>query len=482
MRLSVSASRHLLMAGGALSLGACAAVGPNYHVPDAAVINAPAARAPFIGVSSKSGAGTGPGIAVNSPLPDRWWHLFNDPVLDDLESQALATNTDLRVAAANLEHARAASAVAEGAREPDLGFSASAARARLSGESYLLTQPLPVATLGDAGVQIAYQVDLFGRIRRAIEAAHAGEEAVAAQRDAVRVTVAGEVARAYVGACAAGEELALAREALALQQRSLDVTQRLARGGRGTIEDATLASGRAEQVRASLPAYAARQRVALYRLAYLTGKLPADYPRAAEKCAVIPTVTGWLPVGDGAALLRRRPDIRAAERRLAAATARIGVATAELYPSVTLGLGGGSTGFLEDLGQAATNRWSVGSLITWNFPGAGAHARVRAADADADAELARFDGTVLEALRETETSLTLYGHDLDRLQALTAARHQAETAADQARRLRLGGRVPPLADLGQQQGAIAARAAEAAAGADAAGDQITLFLALGGGW
>jgi len=174
--------------------------------------------------------------------------------------------------------------------------------------------------------------------------------------------------------------------------------------------------------------------------------------------------------------------VRAAERRLAAATARIGVATAELYPSVTLGLGGGSTGFLEDLGQAAANRWSMGSLINWNFPGTGARARVRAANADADAELARFDGTVLEALRETETSLTLYTHDLDRLQALGAAQYQAEAAADQARRLRHGGRAPLLAELGQQQGAIAARAAETAARADAASDQITLFLALGGGW
>jgi NodT family efflux transporter outer membrane factor (OMF) lipoprotein len=331
-------------------------------------------------------------------------------------------------------------------------------------------------------VQIAYQVDLFGRIRRTIEAAHASEEAVAAQRDAVRVTVAAEVARAYVGACAAGEELALAREALTSQEHLLEVTQQLVRGGRGSIEDVTLASARADQVRAILPGYAARQRAALYRLATLAGKAPADYPRAAESCVVIPTVTGWLPVGDGAALLRRRPDVRSAERRLAAATARIGVATAELYPSVTLGLGGGSTGFLEDLGQAAANRWSLGSLINWDFPGTGARARVRAANADADAELARFDGTVLEAVRETETSLTLYTHDLDRLQALTAARHQAETAADQTRRLRLGGREPLLTDLGQRQGAIAARAAETAAKADTASDQITLFLALGGGW
>ena len=397
MRPLALGMRPLLLAGAAialtLALGACAAVGPDYHVPDAAVVKTPAAQAPFIGTAS--------GIATDAPLPGRWWHLYNDPVLDDLEQQALAANNDLRVAAANLEHARSVSIGAEAGREPDIGVSAAAERARVSGESYLLNQPLPVANLGDAGVQIAYQVDLFGRIRRGIEAAHASEEAVAAQRDAVRVTVAAEVARAYVGACAAGEELALAREALSSQERSLDVMRQLARNGRGSVQEVALAGARTEQLRAMAPRYAALRQAALYRLAYLTGKLPADYPRAAEGCVVIPTVAGVLPVGDGAALLSRRPDVRAAERRLAAATARIGVATAELYPSVTLGLGGGSTGFLEDLGQAAANRWSMGSLINWSFPGKGARARVRAASADTDAELARFDGTVLEALRET---------------------------------------------------------------------------------
>ncbi|MBU6268980.1 MAG: efflux transporter outer membrane subunit [Sphingomonadales bacterium] len=467
-------SRHLPALAAALALAACTTVGPNYRVPDQAVVRAPAAQAPF--------AEAAPGVATAAPLPDRWWHLYNDPVLDDLEQQALAANTDLRIAAANLERARAVTSAAEARHEPDIGVSVAAERARLSGESFLQAEPLPVATLGDAGVRVAYQVDLFGGIRRTVEAAHASEAAVAATRDAVRVTVAADVARAYLGACAAGEDLALAREALALQDHALQATLRLAQGGRGTVDAVTLATARRDQVLATLPGHAARQQAALYRLVYLTGHVPADYPRAAAGCDHIPVLAGPVPVGDGAALLRRRPDIRAAERRLAAATARIGVATAELYPSVTLGAGAGSSGFLKDLGQAAANFWSLGSLIAWNFPGQGARARVRAADADADAELARFDGTVLEALRETETALNGYARDLDRARAIAAARAQAETAADQARRLRLAGRSPLLADLGVQQGAIAARAAEAAARADVASGQVTLFLALGGGW
>ena len=468
------AARQLMAAATALTLAACTTVGPDYHVPEKAVARAPAAQAAF--------AGSAPGVASDGALPERWWHLYNDPVLDDLERQALAANTDLRVAAANLDRARAVSSGAEARGEPDIGVSAAAERARLSGESFLLPDSLPVATLGDAGVRIAYQVDLFGGIRRTVEAAHASEAAVAAERDAVQVTVAAEVARAYLGACAAGEDLDLARAALALQEHTLQATQRLAQAGRGTVEDMTLATARRDQLQAALPVHAARRQAALFRLVYLTGRLPADFPRAAESCVHIPELAGPVPVGDGAALLRRRPDIRAAERRLAAATARIGVATAELYPSVTLGLGGGSSGFLKDLGQAAANYWSLGSLISWTFPGKGARARVHAANADADAELARFDGTVLEALRETETSLNLYAHDLDRARALAAARSQAETAADQAARLRVAGRSPLLADLGVRQGVIAAKAAEAAGRADVAADQITLFLALGGGW
>jgi NodT family efflux transporter outer membrane factor (OMF) lipoprotein len=457
----------------ALALAGCTTVGPNYRLPDKAAARAPVAQAPF----REGGA-----LAEATPLPPRWWHLYDDPVLDGLEEQALAANTDLRGAAANLARARAVTSIVEGAKEPDFSAQFGVQHARLSGESYLLPDSLPVANLGSGGIEMSYQIDLFGRIRRSVEAARAQEEAVAATRDAVQVTVAADVARAYIGVCSAQEALDITTAALALQQRTLDINQRLTRAGRGAVGDVTQAEARVDLARSALPIHRAHARAALYRLAFLLGRAPADYPRAAEACRHVPVLAGALPVGDGAALLRRRPDLRAAERQLAAATARIGVATADLYPQIGIGLSSGSTGFLADLGQAATNSWSIGSLIHWTFPGAGARGRVKAAGAEADGALAHFDGAVLGALRETETALAAMAQDRDRVVALDAARRGADTAADEARRLRAGGKSPALADIGAQQGAIVARAAEQAARAELASDQITLFLALGGGW
>jgi multidrug efflux system outer membrane protein len=195
-----------------------------------------------------------------------------------------------------------------------------------------------------------------------------------------------------------------------------------------------------------------------------------------------PTLKQPIPVGDGAALLKRRPDVRQAERTLAGATARIGVATAALYPNVTLGLGAGSTGLLADIGQAPANRWGLSSLITWTIPGEGERARIRQTEAGADAALARFDGVVLTALRETETSLDAYAHDLDRNAALKAAREQAVLAESQAQRLYRAGRSPYLAGLDAQRTLAGAEAALASSDSQVAADQVNLFLALGGGW
>ena len=470
-------AHRLALAGAglaALALGGCAAVGPNYHLPEKAAARAPAAQGAFREADAA--------LAQARPLPARWWRLYDDPVLDTLEEQALASNTDLRVATANLGHARAVTQATEGQKEPDLNISSGVQKARLSGESYLLSESIPVSELQDTGAELSYQVDLFGRIRRSIEAAKASEQAQEATQDAVRVTVAAEVARAYVGVCGANEALGLAEQALAVQQRQLDVALRLEKAGRTSSIEVTRARELLAHAEAMLPPYRAEAKAHLYRLAFLLGRAPADYPREAEACHALPQLKGPLPVGDGAALIARRPDIRGAERQLAAATANIGVATAMLYPDITIGLSGGTTGFVDDFGTAATNRWSMFSLIHWSFPNATSRARVRAAGSQADAALARFDGVVLTALRETETALSTYAHDRDRAVALAAAREEAERANDEARRMRAAGRSPLQATLGGQQGEVLAKLGEQAQRRAMANDQIGLFLALGGGW
>ncbi|CAN5145178.1 efflux transporter outer membrane subunit [soil metagenome] len=470
----MSALRNLTFAASLLALAACTTVGPTYKVPEAAKLNAPTAQGAFIESAT-------PAVS-QAAVPEGWWKLYDDPVLNGLVQEALVANTDLRIAAANLARAHAVSAEADDAGGFSVGASAAAMHSRESGEQFLQAEPLPVENLADVGVKVSYQVDLVGRIKRAAEAAHADAEASQAALDLTRVSVAADVARAYVEACASGHELAVAQRTVDLQGKSLQVTGKLVTAGRGTSLDVTRAKAQLDLSRAALPTFESRRRTALYRLATLTGKTPAEFPRAVEACVAPPKLSQPLPVGDGAALLKRRPDVRAAERGLAGATARIGVATAALYPNVSFGLGTGSTGLLAEIGTAPANRWGLSSLISWTLPGGGEHARIRATEAGADAALARFDGAVLNALRETETSLAVYAHELDRNAALKSARDEAATAEGQAQTLYRAGKSPYLTGLDAQRTLATAEAALAASDGALAADQVNLFLALGGGW
>ena len=457
------------------ALAACTTVGPNYKLPAAAVANAPAAQGAFLGANN-------PAVS-QAPVPNDWWRLYDDPVLNHLIETALAANTDLRVAAANL--ARAQAVVTETRSQGDVqgGVSAAVERTQLSGESYLLPVQPPVSNLGDVGAGISYDLDLFGRLRRATEAATADAEATEAGLDLARVNVAAAVAGAYLDACSANEELAVAQHTIALQEKHLAVTQRLVAAGRGAGFDLPRARAQLAQVRSAAPVHEAHHRAALFQLAVLTGKPPADFPKEAATCAELPRLRQPIPVGDGgAALLARRPDVRQAERQLASATARIGVAVSALYPNVSIGLSGGSTGLLGDIGGALTNHWGVGSLVSWSFPTSGTRARIRAAGAAADGSLAHFDGVVLNALRETETSLSTYALDLDRNADLREARDQALTAQSQTERLYRAGNRPFLDALDSERTLAQAEAALAASNGQLASDQVKLFLSLGGGW
>lgn len=468
-------ARSTLLALGlsASVLAACNA-GPDYKLPKEAEINAPAAQGNFMA----SPAGT----SVQAPVPGHWWKLYDDPVLNGLEEDALKANIDLRIAAANVSRAAAVEDEVAGAQNPALEVSSGTSREVLSGESYLLDTRLPLQNLGDDGGMLSYQIDIAGRLRRAAEAAHDDAEATAAAADLAHVTVAASVAGAYIEACAAGHESDIAHQTVDLQQRTLEITQAMVTAGRSPSTELTRATGLLKQAQASLPVYEARRHAALYRLAILTGHPPSEYPKAVETCEAPPRLSQPIPVGDGAALLKRRPDVRQAERNLAAATARIGVATAALYPTVTIGLQGGFTGALSDIGEAATQHYGAFSLISWTLPTGGERARIREADAATVASLARFDGVVLNALRETETTLSTYASDLDRNTDLRAARDAAQQSADEVKAMLEAGRSPYAAGIDAQKTVVAADAALAASDDQLAADQVSLFLALGGGW
>lgn len=447
-------------------------VGPDYISPAPAVPG----QAPF---ASANGSGF-----VPAEPPAEWWRLFDAPVVDRLVAEALAANTDLRVAAANLREARAVLRETRTARLPTTGISASGGYGRQSGTALGIDGPGPEGESYDVGLDVGYQIDLFGRIARAIEAGRADVEAQQAAYDLTRVTVVAETIRAYADACSAGRQLAAAGESLRVQEETFDLTRRLEAGGRATGLDTSRAAALLEQTRADVPTFEAARSGALFRLAVLTGKPPAQFPADVAACEAPPSVVAPIPVGDGAALLARRADVRASERRLAAATARVGVATADLYPSISIGGSVGSTATsLGNLFSDSGFRFGLGPLLSWSFPNTGvARARIAQAEASAEAELARFDGTWLNALRETETALTRYVAEGTRVETLRRARAQSQEAARIARlRYREGAESFQIV-LDAERSLAASEALLAQAEAQLSDSTITLFLALGGGW
>ncbi|MBA3667163.1 MAG: efflux transporter outer membrane subunit [Sphingomonas sp.] len=453
----------------ALALAACAA-GPNYTPRSVAA----SAAGPFIGGSSSA-------IVADSQPDDHWWRLYDDPVLNALVQDALFANTDLRVAVAHLAKARALVREEQGAREPQLGLGGSAQYGRLAGPSASGANRTDIQVNGQAGV--AYEVDLFGRIGRGIEAARGDSEAAAADADAVRVTVVSDTVQAYVDAASSAERIAVAEKIVTLLNQSLALTERRHQVGLATGLDTARIAALRDQRRADIPLLRAQRQGALFRLATLTGRAPRDLPGNVAWLSSSLHLERPIPVGDGVSLLARRPDVRASERRLAAATARIGVATADLYPRITLGgsIGSSATG-LGNIFGANPVTWLIGPLINWTANRTAARARLAGARADTQATLATFDGTVLRALQEVETALSYYRQTVIRRDALRGARDQAEVAARITRIRQREGDINSLELLDAERTAADAQAALAAADANIVFAQIDLFRALGGGW
>jgi NodT family efflux transporter outer membrane factor (OMF) lipoprotein len=449
-------------------------VGPDYVVPPSALINSSATQRPFV-------ASGNPALS-DARAPQSWWHLYEDHRLDEWVTEALRSNTDLRKADANLERSRAALKEVRTLRQPSVALNAQVEYAQLSGQQYLLPITPPRSTFYDTDLTVGYDLDLFGGIRRGIEAARANDEAVEAARDLVRVNVAAETIRAYVDACGAGMQLEAAVRVLSVQQQSLALTERLFNGGRAIDLDVTRARQLVDQQTGVIPSLEAARRNALFRLAALTGTPPELFARDLETCASPPRLTRPLPVGDGAVLLKRRPDVRAAERELAAATATIGVQTAQLYPDIAIGLPVGSIGASRDAYTSPTNLYGIGTTLKWQLNQSAARARIEEAKASAKMALANFDGVVLGALRDTETALNVYVHDLQREDSTRRARDEAERAVQDSERLQGAGRATSLDVIDAQRAYAASEQTLAQLETALAQDQVAVFLALGGGW
>ncbi len=451
----------------ALLLGACT-VGPNYAPPQ----TLPPTEGAF--------QTQAPGTATTAP-DDQWWRLYDDPVLDRLIERALAANTDLRVARANLQRARAALRETRTGLAPSGVISGGADYGNDGGMNGEQAQGGSQWSQHGAGT-LEWEVDLFGRIGRSIEAASGDAAAQAAVRDGVALTVAAETARAYVNACALAQSIAVAKESVGIAEREHSIQQSRVDAGAASDLDAERAATVLANVRAQLPTLDGDRRAYLFELAALLGATPSEVPAEAGACAKAPAPVAEIPVGDGRALLARRPDVRAAERRLAAETARIGVATAELYPRISLG--GSGNFFRNDSVRGSDSfTFSLGPLISWNWGALFAgRAHVQQAEASTQAALATFDGTVLTALKEVEQALSRYAAESERNHRL----QEAERHADRAYRLSdtryRAGSSAFLNLLDAQRQLLDARMTLASSNLQLGSLRVELFKALGGGW
>jgi NodT family efflux transporter outer membrane factor (OMF) lipoprotein len=458
----------------AACLAACR-VGPNYHAPPLPE----KADAPLVSLNAAAETTAAP--------PDAWWRLYDDSRLDQLVQQALTANRDLAAADANFAAARAALSGVHANRYPSTNFVAGGIYGRdaVTEEILELQGQRPVSLwLFEDIFQVAYEVDLFGRVHRAIEVANANADAVAAARDDVKVVVAAEAARGYAAVCALGEELDVAHRSLDIVSHEADITAHRYEAGGDSQYDVKRAEALVAQVASSIPTLEGQRRAALFELTAVLGRTPAEAPRDVEACRRPPQLVALLPIGDGAALIRRRPDIRQAERRLAAVTAQIGVATADLYPTVRLsGLYGGAAVQIPQLTSNLGLAWGIGPSISWNFLNqTAARARIRQAKASQVAALASFDSVVLTALKETEQALAVYGAALDNRRSLVQAQERIHASFDIAKNDFLAGGVSDLDLLTTEQSLVALDAAVASADTALIQDQIAVFKALGGGW
>jgi outer membrane protein, multidrug efflux system len=448
----------------AFLLASCA-VGPRYTAPVEAPVATRHADAPSF---------------TAARLEADWWRQFRDPTLDELVRRALAGNLDLRIAVARVREARAlfhdirldqfprvtvAGAYSDGRTPQPSG-------PPLTNESY------------QVGFDAAWELDLFGRVRRQTEAARADLDAAGEDLRDAQVLVAAEVARTYLAFRGAQDRLSVAQRNLQTQRETLRLTR--ARFEVGQDDGVGVASAQAalSATEASIPALNIQAQQAAGRLAVLAGERPGALDTLLATPAPARPLMQSLPIGDATALLRRRADVRAAERRLAAQTARVGVATAELFPRVTVtGFVGFLSGDLSALGGDASRLWSVAPAVSWpGFDMGGARARLRIQEARGEAALAQYQKATLTAVEDMENALVAYGQTQARVKSLADRAGASRRAAELARIRYREGATDFLTLLDAERTLLDAEDAESAALTELNLHVVAVYKALGGGW
>lgn len=459
-----------LLALSAAVLNGCA-VGPDYEIP--------AANTP-----SQFSKAT-PTTFSDRTLEVEWWKSFNDPQLTALVEQAMAHNYDIQLAEANLREARALYLESGLNLAPAITARGSYTESKRSAGSMNNRAFVPrELKLYSTGFDAFWEVDIWGRVRRSVEASSDEVDAQEASLRDVSVSLIAEVARNYFQLRGLQRQLQVAEQNTETQAQTLEITRVRAENGRGTQLDVARAQAQLDGTRASIPSLTAAIQRAIHRLSVLCGQMPSALTERLSPAAPLPMAPDVVAIGSPADLLRRRPDIRIAERELAAATARIGVATADLFPRVTfVGNISLEAMTLSGLGAAGSEAYSVGPRITWPALDLGKiYARIKAADARAEASLANYEQTVLNALEETENALIGYSEERNRRNLLASAAQASEEAHHLAQ-LRYKEGISDFLTLLDSEARLRQDQALLAQSETATATALTaVYKALGGGW
>jgi multidrug efflux system outer membrane protein len=418
-------------------------------------------------------------------LNEKFWTEFSDPVLDDLVAQALAANHDLRIALTRLREARALRRSAFYDFLPTITGSGGRTNVLTPlAQTPNLTREQRSSDTYDATFDAAWELDLFGRTRRGNQAAQAEVAAAAAGWQFSQVTVAAEVTRTYLELRGLQAQLGVATRNAENLLTTLELTNKRLAAGRGTELDSARARAQLNITRAAIPTLEASVAQAIYRLGVLTGRLPTALQAQLATPSELPPPPAITRIGAPAELLRRRPDVRVAERQLAAATARVGVAAADFFPRITfIGQGGGRASDSQNLLSAPNDFYSFGPRLTWAFLDLGrVRERVVQSRASAERALVAYEQTVLRAIEETESALISH----DRAKRSTEWLRQAATDSRMARdlaKLRFeGGIADFLVVLDAERSLLETETQLAISRTAESTSLVAVYKALGGGW
>jgi len=461
----------ILVAFSAFLLSSCT-VGPDYERPEQSFLD------------RWFSAGEEPEKTRTEEIKTDWWTVFHDPQLEKYIQKAVAQNRELEAARANVRRARALRRETAAPFFPNLDADFGRTRQGTSGTTASTFSGGARRTIYDGGFDASWEIDIFGGTRRATEAADARVEEAVNNRRAVLLSVLAETARNYYEVRGLQKRTDITRKNIDLQTQTYELVGSLFKMGEASEFDLSRARGQLELTQSRLPGFNAEMKANIFRLSILLGQPPETLLEEMEKTRPLPAPPDVVPVGLRSDILRRRPDVLAAERRLAASSADIGVATADLFPKFNLTGGvGRSSSVFSDLFEPESNVFSIGQFFQWPvFQGGAIRARIKVEKAETEQAAALYEQAVLNALGDAETALTRYAQKLKTRNRLQNAVNSRRRSAELARARFNAGEEDFLSVLDAERELTSAEDELVVSETDTVLNLVALYTALGGGW